>query len=54
VEWQVLAPDDALFLSALLAGASIAEAVADEPEGFDLTDALLGLLRASVFTRLQS
>jgi hypothetical protein len=54
VEWQVLAPDDARFLSALLAGASIAEAVADEPEGFDLTDALLGLLRASVFTRLQS
>ncbi|KJV08736.1 hypothetical protein VZ95_15815, partial [Elstera litoralis] len=52
VEWRVLAPDDAQFLSGLLAGASIAEAVVDLPESFDLSEALLGLLHARAFTRL--
>ena len=51
VEWRALAPDDAGFLSALLSGACIAEAVADLPDSFDLTQALLGHLQAGVFTR---
>lgn len=52
VEWHTLDPDDARFLSALLSGARIVEAVADLPDSFDLASALLGHLQAGVFTRL--
>jgi hypothetical protein len=53
VEWRTLEPSDARFLSALLCGARIIEAVADLPDSFDLASALLGHLQAGVFTRLQ-
>lgn len=52
VEWRALDPDDARFLSALLSGVRIADAVADLPDSFDLTQSLLGHLQAGVFTRL--
>lgn len=54
VEWRVLSADEATFLRALLTGTPIAEAVADLPESFDLTEALVGHLRGGVFSRLHS
>lgn len=52
IEWVSLEAEAAKFTSALLSGETIAEAIEQLPEDFDLTDALVRLLHTGVFTGL--
>lgn len=52
IEWLSLDADAAQFTSTLLSGETIAEAVSSLPDTFDLTEALVQLLQAGIFTGL--